>query len=302
MVIIIGGTGYIGQQFVEELARRNIETYNLSRKDEDYYDFGVLRSILETHRPDFLINCAGYTGKPNVDVCELHKDETDRGNVSLPRIIAKACELTGTPWGHVSSGCIYTGDNGGEGFTEEDEPNFSFDHDNCSYYSGTKVLGEKVIQDVGGDYYIWRLRIPFDQYDSPRNYLSKMINYDKLLNATNSISHKGDFAKYCLALWRKESEYGIYNIVNTGSVTTGQVAEKINKILKLDKKFEFFDNEKEMYKFAAKTPRSNCVLNNDKLKKAGVRVRSADKALDHALKNWKQEKSENSDIDESFWK
>ncbi len=302
MVTVIGGTGYIGQQFVEELSKRNIETYNLSRQDGDYYDFGFLKSVLEAYRPDFLINCAGYTGKPSVDMCELHKDEAERGNVSLPRVIAKACEVTGTPWGHISSGCIYTGDNDGKGFSEEDPPNFSFEHSNCSYYSGTKVWGEQAIEEVGGEYYIWRLRIPFDQYDSPRNYLSKMINYNKLLNATNSVSHKGDFARYCLQLWRKKSEYGIYNIVNTDPITTEQVTNKINKILKLNKKFEFFEDEKEMYKLAAQTPRSNCVLSNDKLRKAGVRVRSADKALDHALKNWKQKENENSGIDKSFWK
>ena len=302
MVTVIGGTGYIGQQFIEELKKKNVETYNLSRKDGDYYDFVYLRGILEAYRPDFVINCAGYTGKPNVDACELHKDEADKGNVSLPRVIAKACEITGTPWGHVSSGCIYTGDNDGKGFSEEDDPNFSFDYGNCSYYSGTKVWGEEAIREVGGDYYIWRLRIPFDQYDSPRNYLSKMIKYDRLLEATNSVSHKSDFAKYCLRLWNKKCEYGIYNVVNTNPVTTKQVTEKINKILKLDKDFEFFENEKQMYQMAAKTPRSNCVLNNDKLRETGIRVRSSEKAIEHALKNWKEEKNENSSIDESFWK
>ena len=71
--------------------------------------------------------------------------------------------------------------------------NFSFDYPPCSYYSGTKVLGEAAIKEVGGNYYIWRLRIPFDEYDSPRNYLTKLIRYDKLLDAENSVSHLGDF-------------------------------------------------------------------------------------------------------------
>jgi hypothetical protein len=71
---------------------------------------GVLRAALQRDRPEFLINAAGYTGKPNVDACELHKAECLLGNAVLPGIVAQACEEAGVPWGHVSSGCIYTGD------------------------------------------------------------------------------------------------------------------------------------------------------------------------------------------------
>ena len=130
-----------------------------------------------------------------------------------------------------------------------------------------------------------------------------MMNYERLLDATNSISHLSDFVKYCLRLWTKKCEYGTYNVVNTDPVTTKQVTDKINNILKLNKKFDFFENEKQMYDRAAKTPRSNCVLDNSKLRATGIRVRPADKALDHALKNWKPEKTneEDSSIDKSFW-
>jgi len=304
MIMVIGGTGYVGQRFLQELSKKNLDIINVSRADVDYYNFKELKNIVSTYNPEFLINCAGYTGKPNVDACELFKDQADKGNILLPSLLAKVCEITGTPWGHVSSGCIYTGDNEGKGFTEEDEPNFSFDHNNCSHYSGTKVLGEQAIEKVGGDYYIWRLRIPFDQYDSPRNYLTKMMNYERLLDATNSVSQLTDFVKYCLRLWTKNCDYGIYNVVNTDPITTKQVTEKINTILKLNKKFTFFNNEKEMYKRAAKTPRSNCVLDNSKLRATGIRVRSSIKAIEYSLKNWEgqENENENSGIDKSFWK
>ena len=159
MIMIVGGTGYVGKQFIQELSKGSKEIVNVSRKDVDYYNYKGLIEILSNYKPEFLINCAGYTGKPNVDACELHQDQADKGNVLLPRLLAKACEMTGTPWGHVSSGCIYTGDNGGKGFSEEDDSNFCFDTNNCSYYSGTKVKGEEEINKVGGDFSdtCWRL-------------------------------------------------------------------------------------------------------------------------------------------------
>jgi UDP-glucose 4,6-dehydratase len=286
MVIILGSTGYVGAQFVNELRNKDVGLLPLSRSEVDYYNLDILTELIKETKPNFLINCAGYTGKPNVDACENDKEETWKGNVTLPTIVAKACQRTGLPWGHVSSGCIYDGKNGGRGFSEEDAPNLTFDLGNCSYYSGTKVEGERCIEEVGGNYYIWRLRIPFDKYDSPRNYLSKLMNYEKLLNATNSISHREDFAKSCIDLvFDAKAPYGTYNVVNTGSVTTKQVADLIKEKFK-DFSPLFFDDENHFYETAAKARRSNCILDNQKLLDAGVKIRTAEEAIIDSLKNW----------------
>ena len=66
------------------------------------------------------------------------------------------------------------------GFTEEDVPNFSYDQPPCSFYSGSKALGEEILSKFE-KVYTCRLRIPFDEFDSNRNYLSKIQRYDKSL-------------------------------------------------------------------------------------------------------------------------
>ena len=76
-------------------------------------------------------------------------------------------------------------------------------------------------------------------------------------------------------------------MTNTGFVTTKQVIEKMQKTIAKDKVFEFFDNEEDFYKIAAKTPRSNCVMSNEKLLSCGISVRTVDEALDYCLENWK---------------
>src|SRR4051812_1881697 len=173
MIYLLGGSGYVGQAYQALLSAKNIPFRNLRRAEVDYTNPSVLSAALRRDKPEFLINAAGYTGKPNVDACELHKSECLFGNSVLPGIIAQACSDAGVPWGHVSSGCIYTGSRpDGTGFTEEDEPNFTFRQNNCSFYSGTKALGEEVLA-MAPQCYIWRLRIPFDNVDSPRNYLTK---------------------------------------------------------------------------------------------------------------------------------
>lgn len=315
MILLLGGTGYIGQAFATELERRKRPFVALSRRDLDYTRFDLLLGFLKSRKPEFVVNAAGYTGKPNVDACEVAKADTLVGNTLLPQTIAHACAAMNIPWGHVSSGCIYSGAKirtGNQvwaekdmskpemrklieeapenilGFTETDTPNFSFRDGPCSFYSGTKALGEEAMAGIGQSY-IWRLRIPFDEYDGARNYLSKVQRYIKAYDNVNSISHRADYAAACLDLWEKRVAYGIYNVTNPGFITTRQVIGMIEKILKPGKQFEFWANDEEFYKVAAKTPRSNCVMDVSKLLAAGVKIRPVGEALEHSLRNWKPE-------------
>ena len=195
----------------------------------------------------------------------------------------------GIPWGHVSSGCIFTGARpDGTGFTETDTPNFTFRTNNCSFYSGTKALGEEVLQSFPS-VYVWRLRIPFNQVDNPRNYLTKLMRYNTLLEAANSISQLEEFVAATLACWEKRVPFGTYNVTNPGQVTTHEVVELIKKTGVSNKNFVFFKDEAEFMAKAAKTPRSNCVLDVTKLLAAGVKIRGVEAALMDSLKNWKPE-------------
>ena len=315
MTVLLGGSGYIGQAFAQALRERQQPFTALTRKELDYARYDLLLKFLRQTKPSFLINAAGYTGKPNVDACEQAQADTLSGNTLFPQTVAHACLVTGTPWGHVSSGCIYSGAKVAadgtirvekdlskselkslatttpaaiHGYTEADEPNFTFRHPPCSFYSGTKALAEEAIDGVGQSY-IWRLRIPFDELDNPRNYLSKIQRYAKVYDNVNSISHRGDFVHACLELWERRAPFGAYNITNPGFVTTRQVVEMIRKVLKPNRSFDFWQNDEEFYRVAAKTPRSNCVLDVSKLLATGVKLRPVRDALEHALTNWKCE-------------
>src|SRR5207237_7452018 len=97
--------------FAAYLRERRLPYSALTRRDLDYTRFDLLLEFLRYKKPQFLINAAGYTGKPNVDACETAKAETLLGNSLFPQTVAQACLATGTPWVHVSSGCIFFGVN-----------------------------------------------------------------------------------------------------------------------------------------------------------------------------------------------
>src|SRR5437899_12898777 len=109
MIVLLGASGYIGQAFAQALRERAQSFTALSRKQVDYSRFDALLEFLSRTKPKFLINAAGYTGKPNVDACENAKADTLAGNTLLPLTVAQACVAAGIPFGHVSSGCIYSG-------------------------------------------------------------------------------------------------------------------------------------------------------------------------------------------------
>ena len=313
MILLLGASGYIGQVFSSELRRRRWSFIPLTRQAIDYTSFHILFDYVRKIRPEFIINAAGYAPNLNVDACEMVREEVLCANTLLPQTIARVCLLTNTPWGHVSSGSSYVGAkvaaewgririerdlNQPEirrlfakhpekiyGFTEWDEPNFSFRNAPCNFYSGTKALAEEAIRGVGQSY-IWRLRMPFNERNETRNILSKLQHYARVYDNVNSISHLDEFVRACLELWERQAPFGIYNVVNPGAVTTRRIVEMIQRILKPDRSFEFWTNDEEFYRCQAKTPRSNCILDVSKLLSLGVRMRPVEEALEDALKRW----------------
>lgn len=288
MIYLLGGSGYVGQAYQALLKRKGLPFRNLTRAELDYTNPTVLTEALLRDKPEFLINSAGYTGKPNVDACELQKTECLFGNAVLPGLIAQACEAAGVPWGHVSSGCIYTGCRpDGGGFTEEDRPNFTFRQDNCSFYSGTKALGEEVLAGRPNRF-IWRLRIPFDNIDNSRNYLTKLMRYPTLLQATNSVSQLDEFVAATLACWEKRVPFGTYNVTNPGWITTREVVDLILESGVCPKEYRFFESLEAFMQAAAKTPRSNCTMDPSKLLRTGIHMTPVHDAIRQALKTWQK--------------
>jgi dTDP-4-dehydrorhamnose reductase len=80
MIVLVGGSGYLGQAFAGALKKRSEPFLSVSRAQVDYTRYDLLVDFLSRTRCSFLINAAGYTGKPNVDACETARAETLQGN------------------------------------------------------------------------------------------------------------------------------------------------------------------------------------------------------------------------------
>jgi len=303
MILLLGASGYIGRTFASELRRRGHSFIPLTRRAFDYTRFDFLFDYLRTMRPMFLINAASYGGNFNGTLAEGERDKMMAANAILPQMIARVCLMTKTPWGHVSSGSIYSGakvqaktawaierdlgrpdllelfENHPEkfrGFTELDEPNFSFRATPCNFFSGTKALAEEAIRDLGQSY-IWRLRLPFNERDEPCNWLSRMQIEPDISDSINSLSHLEDCVKACLDVWEMRAAFGIYNVCNPGAMTTRQMAQEMQRVLKTDSQPVTFSN------VTSGVPRSNCILDSGKLLKTGIKLRPITEAFADCL-------------------
>lgn len=312
LTLLLGATGYIGQAFARELRRRGACFIPLTRNAVDYTCFEQLFDYIRKMKPEFVINAAGYVGKPNVDACELAREETLWGNTLLPQTVARVCLMTNTPWAHISTGSIYSGaklvDSSGarlvrnmntpemrclfelnpqlfRGFSEKDEPNFSFRSAPCNFYSGTKALAEEAVAKMGQNY-IWRLATPFNETDRLPNLITKLQRYSKIYDHAGSFSQLDDSVRACLDLRERHAPYGIYNVANPGAATTRQIVTMMQCILKPDRNFEFWKDDEEFYREGAKAPRANGILDVSKLLATGVRMRPVQDALEDSLERW----------------
>lgn len=265
-ILIFGGGGFIGSEL------RELFPDAIAPK-VDIADVLAVRKVLDEEKPDTIINAAGKTGKPNVDWCEDHKMETIRSNVTGPLVLLEECAKRNIYFVHIGSGCIYDGDGGGEGFTEEDAPNFT-----GSFYSLTKAMSDQLLKPF--PVLQLRLRMPFDSKPSPRNLLTKLIKYSKVLDAPNSITYMPDFYAALKALMEKKAT-GIFNMVNPGVTSPYAIMEQYKKIVDPTHTFEKI-TVADLGQ-VVKAGRSNCVLSTKKLAEYGITLCPVDEAVQQAL-------------------
>ncbi len=265
-MLLLGSRGYLGEQFIRAFP-------GILTPKVDIADGQAVAALLDAEKPEVIINCAGKTGRPNVDWCEDHKEETVHSNVTGPLVLLEETRKRGIYFVHLSSGCIYTGDNGGKGYTEEDAPNFS-----GSFYSRTKAWSDQILKEF--PVLLLRIRMPFDGSLNDRNLLMKLRKYQKVLDVPNSLTYLPEFTAAAKLLIEKKAT-GIYNIVNEGGVSPYRAMELYKQIVDPTHTFErlTLDHLSDV----VKAGRSNCILSNAKARKEGIHLSSGEDALRLAL-------------------
>eukprot|EP00455_Lapot_gusevi_P020866 TRINITY_DN2202_c0_g1_i2.p1 TRINITY_DN2202_c0_g1~~TRINITY_DN2202_c0_g1_i2.p1 ORF type:complete len:305 (+),score=115.41 TRINITY_DN2202_c0_g1_i2:67-981(+) len=218
---------------------------------------------LDEYKPTHVLNCAGVTGRPNVDWCEDNKEATLRSNVLGVMTLTDLCWLRGIHVTLFATGCIYSYDAdhplGGKGFVETDKPNFA-----GSFYSFTKGVIEPLL-NVYSNILILRLRMPISDDLSPRNFITKISRYQRVVNIPNSMSVLTELLPVSLVMAQRNLT-GVYNFTNPGVISHNEILDLYKQYI--DPNFTYVNFTEEEQALVLKAGRSNNCLDTTKLQNA----------------------------------
>lgn len=255
--LLFGKNGWIGGKLTALLKESGATFYLADSRTQNRES--VIAEI-EKYKPTHILNAAGVTGRPNVDWCEDHRQETIRTNVIGCLTMADLCEQYGIHHTLYATGCIFEYDDehtiGGKGFTEEDSPNF-----HGSYYSHTKAMVEELLKEYKMTCTL-RVRMPISDDLASRNFLTKIIKYEKVVNVPNSMTTLTDMLPVSLKMAEKKL-CGIYNFCNPGAISHNECLDLYKKHIDPDYTYQNFSLDEQAQ--ILKAGRSNNTLDHTKL-------------------------------------
>ncbi|HDY88299.1 MAG TPA: NAD-dependent epimerase/dehydratase family protein [bacterium] len=282
--LVFGGkTGWIGQKLMvmlEEMGHKAIAAESRLENRE------AVRTEIERWSPDCVINSAGRTGVPNVDWCEDNKQEAVRSNVLGPLNLADITYQSGIHMINIATGCIYEYDakhsmGSGIGFKEEETPNF-----HGSFYSHTKTMLDDLLLNYPNVLNL-RLRMPISSDLHPRNFITKITKYKKVVNIPNSMSILDDLLPLIPEMAERKL-VGCYNFVNPGVISHNQILDLYREYMDHDFTYSNFTVEEQNEILKAK--RSNNELDTSKLQREFPTLPSIGESMKTVFERMREEK------------
>lgn len=255
--MVVGKTGWIAGMMCELMDKQDISYCFMKSRMENTQD---VAKELDEVRPKRVICAAGLTGRPNVDWCEDHKQEVMRTNVIGTLALIDLCYQRNIHITNLATGCIFKYDEehkmGDKQFTEEDDANFT-----GSFYSFTKGLVERLLRFYP-NCLVFRVRMPISDDLSPRNFVTKITTYERVVDIPNSMTVLHDMLPIAIKGAQKELT-GIYNFTNPGAISHNEVLQLYKE--EVDPSFTWQNFTEAEQNKILKAERSNNELDMTKL-------------------------------------
>ena len=223
--LIYGGRGWIGQQFILLLKE---EEYILSDIRVESYE--EIENEVEKENPTHLISFIGRTcgeGYSTIDYLEQKGKlkENIRDNLYGPFLLARVAEKYNCHFTYLGTGCIFTYSDEKEIFDESDTPNFF-----GSSYSTVKGFTDEIMKTFSKNVLNVRIRMPIIEKPHPRNFITKITNYEKICSISNSMTVLPELLPYLLKLIKRDY-IGTINLTNPGVISHNEILEMYREIV-----------------------------------------------------------------------
>lgn len=290
-LLIYGVNGWIGNQFFKYLlANADIVIFKGNKRVND---FEGIREEIHNIKPDNIISFIGRThGKiddkiySTIDYLEQEGKlyENIRDNLYSPISLALLCKELNIHLTYLGTGCIFDYRNEKEygkeinGFREKDKPNFF-----GSSYSVVKGFTDMLMHQLESNILNLRIRMPITAENNPRNFITKIVNYDKICSIPNSMTVLPDFFPIILDLI-KNNKTGTINLTNPGLISHNEILDLYREIVDVNFKYENFSVEEQNVILASK--RSNNYLDTTKLQSLYPEIKNIKDSIIDILKKY----------------
>ena len=218
-IVIIGAGGQLGGELALCAPAHGVEAVGLTRAECDVSCPASVRTALDRHPADAVINCAAWT---DVDGAEEHKAEAFAINAIAPATLARECSHRSTLLVHLSTDYVFNG-TAREPITENDTTAPR------SVYGSSKLAGEEAVRDTLDRHQIVRTSGLYGR-DGP-NFILKVLQRAakgaELRVVADQVTSPTWTANLAPALLRLAAHGtpGTYHLSNSGSTSWYGVAE-----------------------------------------------------------------------------
>lgn len=259
-VLFYGSRGWIGKQFVEYLNDNNVNYIeaNARADDENAVENEVIR-----YSPTHIISFIGrtYGGKYNtIDYLEQPGKLVDniRDNLYAPMVLSIIAKKYNIHFTYLGTGCIFNNIDPNNSYVDDDaKPDFF-----GSSYSIVKGYTDRLQHMYSDNTLNLRIRMPIVNYYHDRNFITKILKYDKICSMPNSMTVLNDMYPVILDMMNKKTT-GTFNMVNKGIISHNEILEMYKKYIDNDFTWKNFTIEEQ--NLILLSMRSNIQLSNDKL-------------------------------------
>jgi 3,5-epimerase/4-reductase len=284
MWILFGAEGWIGKQFQQILKKNNVDYISPSIRMDDIKNVELL---LEEKQPSRVISFIGRTYGPGcstIDYLEKGRPqlvENIRDNLFGPVTLALLCADLDIHFTYLGTGCIFTYTDDKKIFTEEDEPNFF-----GSGYSIVKGFTDRYMHLFDSKVLNLRIRMPItDDLTSPRNFIYKITNYEKICSIANSMTVLPELLPIVFDMISNK-KVGTYNLCNPGTISHNDILDMYIKYI--DPTFTYKNFTLEEQALILKADRSNNEMDSTKLKTEYPQVLPIKESIEQMFKSMKK--------------
>ena len=226
-ILVTGGNGQLGSEWVSYLNRQEVEFIALPSSDFDLTDHADTRRVMGNLKPDLIINCAAYT---KVDQAEEEPEKAFAVNSEGVKNLADYCASNNIKLVHFSTDYVFPG-------TKEDlqkyPQGYSEDHstDPVNTYGESKLAGEQAVRESGCEFIIIRVAWLCGKHGS--NFVKTMLKMGREREELNVINDQigcPSFAHNVVQnCWKlvAENKLGTYHLCSEGKISWYDFAKEI---------------------------------------------------------------------------